>query len=417
MRSPTVTKTLLVLTLIATGLTTGPASAQQIPAIVISSQVPSDIPGGAPNANLAAAAAFAWQEFIALNWPALTSMREAPDTSQPFGRNGTRGGSPLVWQTLRHKVEIFPSRQMKNITDPLPVPHGSNQGLPDYGYDQAPAYYYVPGEVGTSNGSVQACPGQAAQPAPWINLDEITQIGLDQMFAGVLPATAPPGSNNTAPQQIRFMAKGNRKQYLYVIENFYWYHSPILDTAEKNFMHAVGTGRPPQQPYVSFPDGTIEVKSAWRPLGPRDDPKRFHTTTVRFYEKNKTNGFPCYFDAQWALLALHIIQKTPTAPAFVFATFEQADNIQTVDGKSVEDADGNVVVSPPGDPTQPPLIYQDSPTNPVMALAPGGRYCGTGQIGSRLFFHEIGSSNPALPAGGNICVNRRFTISRPPSSP
>src|SRR5262249_14277015 len=138
MRNPTVTRMLPALTLIATGVMIGPASAQQIPPIVISSQIPSDIPGGAPNANLTAAPVFAWQEFIALTWPARTDVREAPDTSQPFGRNGTAGGSPLVWQTLRHKVEIFPSREMSNITDPLPVPHGSNQGLPDYGYDQAP---------------------------------------------------------------------------------------------------------------------------------------------------------------------------------------------------------------------------------------------------------------------------------------
>ena len=92
MRSPTVTRMLLVLTLMATGLTAGPAPAQQIPPIVVSPEVPSDIPGGAPNANLAAAATFAWQEFIALNWPARAGMREAPDTSQPFGRNGT--GAP-----------------------------------------------------------------------------------------------------------------------------------------------------------------------------------------------------------------------------------------------------------------------------------------------------------------------------------
>ena len=36
----------------------------------IGSQLPSDIPGGANNATINSAANFAWQEFIALNWPA-----------------------------------------------------------------------------------------------------------------------------------------------------------------------------------------------------------------------------------------------------------------------------------------------------------------------------------------------------------
>jgi hypothetical protein len=239
--------------------------------------------------------------------------------------------------------------------------------------------------------------------APWINLDEITQIGLDQMFAGVLPASG--GSNNTAPQQIRFLAKANRIEYLYVIENGYWYHSPHLDAAEQNFQTAVAKGVPPQLPYVSFPVGTIEVKSAWRPLANSDDASHFHTATVRFYEKS--NGLPCYFDAQWALLALHIIHKTPTAPAFVFATFEQAENFQTFNGQSVEDADGKVIAGSTGSPTQPPLIYEDSPTNPVVKLFPGSKYCSTAEIGSRLFLHEI-ATNKALPAGGDICINRRF---------
>ena len=82
---------------------------------------------------------------------------------------------------------------MSDITAALPAPHGINAGPPSFGYDLPPAYYYyLPSEVGTNDGSVQACPGQTPDAiAPWINLDEITQIGLDQMFAGVLPATAP----------------------------------------------------------------------------------------------------------------------------------------------------------------------------------------------------------------------------------
>jgi hypothetical protein len=54
-------------------------AAQTLP-ITIGSAVPSELNptgGGAPAATMQQAAAFAWQEFIALNWPA------APQTGQP----------------------------------------------------------------------------------------------------------------------------------------------------------------------------------------------------------------------------------------------------------------------------------------------------------------------------------------------
>jgi hypothetical protein len=80
-----------------------------------------------------------------------------------------------------------------------------------------------------------------------------------------------------------------------------------------------------------------------------------------------------YFEAQWALIALHIIQKTPTAPAFIFATFEQAENILTATSASVEDVDG-AVVKPQPNPTTPAQTYMDSPTDPQVSIV-GSTYC------------------------------------------
>src|SRR5882757_3453263 len=76
--------------------------------INITPNVPADI---TPPASLQNAAVFAWQEFIALNWPAVQqngalNTRDTPDPSKKFGDPGYNG--PLVWHTLRGKVEIFP---------------------------------------------------------------------------------------------------------------------------------------------------------------------------------------------------------------------------------------------------------------------------------------------------------------------
>ena len=93
------------------------------PKITVSAQdknVPSELnppfaspqSGGAPNATPAQAAAFAWQEFIALNWPAMPQsgkqgQRDSPSTTCLFADPSCTG--PTVWETFRSKVEIFPA--------------------------------------------------------------------------------------------------------------------------------------------------------------------------------------------------------------------------------------------------------------------------------------------------------------------
>jgi len=72
----------------------------------INAALPTDVRGGAPNATLRDASLFAWQEFIALNWPALPGERDQADAAQNFGDPSF--GGPLVWQTFRSKVEIYP---------------------------------------------------------------------------------------------------------------------------------------------------------------------------------------------------------------------------------------------------------------------------------------------------------------------
>ena len=149
--------------------------------------------------------------------------------------------------------------------------------------------------------------------------------------------------------------------------------------------------------------GTVEIKSAWRPLNKYDQPGRFHVQTVRFYEKKGPNNLPCYFEQQWGLIALHIIQKTPTAPAFIYATFEQADNIRQPNATPVEDPDGNITqpISGAG-PTTPALTYQDSPTAPKVTAT--GAFC-TPQ--NNLYFKD-NKKDTGLTGGGAICINQRY---------
>jgi hypothetical protein len=368
-------------------VSTGLARAQV--AINIDPALPSEIPGGAPAATLQQAAAFAWQEFIAVNWPALAGQRDTPDTGQKFGG----GSGPLVWQTFRSKVEIF------NLTKDAAggfAPPGYSATDPNFGYGTTPPAYYYATRV------VPACKGQNLPPAPaWINLDETTQIGLDQMFAG---GPVINDSANTSPQLIRFAVKANRVEYDYVAKNQYYLPGNVKAAAANNVQ--AYTRHPPiapNSPFISFPAGTVEIKSAWRPLNGNDNPAHFHMQTVRFYENKGSGNTPCYFEQQWGLIALHIIQKTPSAPAFIYATFEQAENIRQPNGTPVEDADGNVTNPIPGAaPTTPAMAYQDSPTAPKVTAK--GAFC-TPQ--SNLYFKDSVKQS-GLTGGGAVCVNQRY---------
>jgi hypothetical protein len=362
--------------------------------ITISADFPTDISGGAADADLTTAAMFAWQEFIALSWPAAEGTRDTADQDQRFGDATFTG--PLVWETFRHKVEIYPGEG---------PPPGFNPNTADFGYDTVPPQYTY------KDGPVNPCPNQTPPATPaWVNLDEISQIGLDSIFAGVLPSD--PSADNSAPQLIRFLAKANSVHYEYVVDpaNNYWDHSENYQEAVANFekvASANGTPARLEGRVIDFPDGTVEVKAAFRSLTTQEASSgRFYQTRVRYYEQDKSDpNRACYVEATWGLVGLHIIHKTPTAPSFVFATFEQADNILLPDGTPVEDEDGNVINPVAGFSTTPPLMYEDGDP-PSLTIV--GDFCS--DIQSRLFYSETippFRPNPFGPAGGDICVDKR----------
>lgn len=353
-------------------------------AIIVSPKVPTDLPSGAQNASLSEAANFAWNEFIALNWPAVsqtgaTNTRDYPDTSKLFGDQSV----PLVWHTYRSKVELYPWKKLPSGT----ILQGDT--LLVFNYDAKPKYFY--------KDSIPPCATESADVA-FINLDETSEISLNFMFAGVTPKT--PTTTNTAPQLVRFLAKGNRTYFDYITSKSYFNHGGNYYDAITNFTNAVAIDTVAQDSTrVYFPEGTIMLKAAWRLLTPKDSINQFHTTKVRYYETK--NGNPCYYEeATWGLVALHIVHKTPSAPYFTFATFEQKDNILTADGKPVEDANGNVI-NPFTDPTTPVVSHTDSPNGTTTTVS--DPYCDAND--NRLYYQNTAAG---LPSDGSICVNGRY---------
>lgn len=360
--------------------------------------------GGPSQATLEEAAYFAWLEFIALNWPAKEGMRGVPDTKKRLGDAG-----PVVWETMASKVEIFPGTAILAPAD---------YTYPYKNYNSAPQYIYNPSEVGTPDGTVKACGSGKTGNVPYINLDETTQIGLDNMFAGV---------GEDGQKQIRFLAKANEVEHKYVMGNS-WYGSSGGSESAANFLPPTSATAsyisennesPPagSSEYVSFPSGTIELKSAWRKLSADDKHGEFYTAPVRFYEAvSSTDKTPCYIDSapdEWGMLALHIIHKTPGAPYFIFATFEQKDNIRTPDGHSVELANG--LLTADGKKISEPLSPNIQSVNSQPISTSGGQKLTvqtftnteppTTQPKSQLYYQNIPGAG--LPDAKYIGVNKR----------
>lgn len=438
-----------------------PAAAGQT-TVALSYNIPTDIPGGASHATISDAAIFAWEEFIALNWPANTEAgsgtvdtRGMPDKNAQFGDDskGANNGvdTPVVWETLRSKVETFPG-----AGDPPGYQPNINA---DYGYDAAPKYLYgkrtshsvtIDGKQFTVQDNPGGAPVEVApcdpsvnpitKPPAWVNLDEINQIGDDSMFSGLLPYDATPV--NREPQLIRYLAKGNRGFYDYVAANQYWYQGMPFAQAQDNFQNAVAPSNnsfPPKTPYIRLPQNTILVKAAWRELASTDKQSDYHTKTVRYYEQDPTTKNACYRERVWALIALHIIQKTKSAPYFVYATFEHADNIVTQTGQPVENQDGGFNPNPPSGSTTPNINYFDvdgkyyspaypndsapsgsSPPPPPQSELPIAQFdlaqCSVGASSTNkqlyyrnlLYSNDNGTYTPLDTPGEPICIDKRY---------
>lgn len=259
-------------------------------------QLPTDLASGLSHTDYAT---FAWRSFIALNNTANTPLpanRGVGNPGSSFADSGkaSQSSSPLLWQTFAHRTELFPGD--KKQQNPVGGPTRPFTSDPQYSYIKFP------------NGAPKA---QGATYDYYNNLDEATQIGQNAIFFPVNPPQAAMTGANYAPSkdsQILFEAKVN----------------PVV------YEYAKSLSSKPD--HIVLPDGAVEVKAAWRKLAdiPPLQRARYHTATVVTYQGN--DDAPVAHNEDYALVALHIIHKTPNYPTFIFATFEQQDSLKLPDG-------------------------------------------------------------------------------------
>jgi len=328
LRSMNASRWLIIVMIVLAITTVAVAQKGPVPAggVVILPKPPHDVINGR-DANLTQLATFAWQEFLALNWKAsLTSERGTPDTTWTYS---TKGPYPqlLVWQTYAQTTEFRPNgplvKAWKDLGQPGTTP---------------PTYSY---QVNIAQGS-----GNPKNNL-WNNLDEDNEIGSADIYSHY--NLAPKAINNL----VLFQVKVNKSEYEYLRVNYgadqnnstgklattqaavvsyiksnqtapYGYYAGATSTCscppDKAICLPCGDGSVP----TDDGEGTIEVKTAWRKLGPNDKPAHFFTTTALYYDKD-AKGNLVYLNGTFGLIGMHIIHKTKSFPDFVFATFEQVD--------------------------------------------------------------------------------------------
>lgn len=243
-------------------------------------------PSGSQGADHQDLAAFAWLNFIALSAPA----GQRGNSQGSFSDSGNQAGATLVWETFQHRSELLPFNASGAATAPQP-------------WGATPKYQMKTG----------ANPPQALNVSytQYNNLDEASQIAQNVIFVPKDPANPDPVND----WQLLFEAKVNQSEFQFVYDN---YQDALTQLKFAPFR---------LDPPITLPEGSLEVKVGWKPIEsiPTDQRYRYHTKTVIYYEGTLENPVPK--TAEYALIGVHIIHKTPNYPTFVFATFQHVDNL------------------------------------------------------------------------------------------
>jgi hypothetical protein len=249
------------------------------PAPRISSQMPADvcIPDGFPGIALDYFDDYSWRAFVALAWPAAPGRRGVPASSKAIG-----AGGPRVFETYKPLWEIFHA-------------DGSAPAIGFNGYDAAAAN---PCAATTQFGDVTI--GSAS------GIDDIGQAGI-----GVLdrPLVAQNG------RYVRTLTLFNQIAFDHIVRNRLFLRAALPPVPSPR----------PDRPVIDFPIGSVAIKSAWIDVADLPAPlvKRFYTRTALV---KRAAGSGCG-RATIGLIGLHVAQKTPSRPQWIWSSFEQVDAV------------------------------------------------------------------------------------------
>lgn len=281
---------------------------------VLSASLPPDLPSSKTGVSDEMADTFSWNTFIALNWPS------APDGSPDLGQlPGQQGDNPTVWETWPEASRIF--RPDGRPPAPWGTPPGPEDWPPEL--SQVPAGTRVLLRTGKD---LSVWAPEAAAPAPLIDQNG-RYVRLEIRL------------NRPAFDALRALRLDLREG--------------IESAAPVSF--PAGRATPPTTP------GAIRIQAAWKILSPAEAAAgRFHAIRAVVYTPAASPGEgPGVIEHVTAgLVGLHIVRKTPSAPGWIWSSFEHVDNCPTA-GEPADRAAYNFY-----DKTAPALPVNQPPARP-----------------------------------------------------
>jgi hypothetical protein len=254
-----------------------PQSCPTQPVSAISSEVPGDvcIPDGFTEVAVPYFDDYSWRTFIALMWPAAPGRRGVPAATRPLAAEG-----PRVFETFKALWEIF-------------HPDGS---APERAFDKYDGAGSNPCAAGSTFGDLTI--GSAS------GIDDIGQAGIGSLDP---PIVAQNG------RYVRTSTFFNRVQFDHIVGGGLFRRSALPPVPRPR----------PERPVVEFPTGSIAVKTAWVDVTglPEALVRRLYTRPAMV---KRATGGGCGRTTV-GLIGMHIAQKTPSRPQWIWSSFEQKD--------------------------------------------------------------------------------------------
>lgn len=220
---------------------------------------------------------YSWRALVALVWPAAPGHRGVAAAGEAIGTGG-----PRVFETYKPLWEIF----------------HRDGSAPVSAFDRYDAAAFNPCAATTQFGDVIL--GSAS------GIDDIGQAGI-----GVLdpPLVAQNG------RYVRTLTLFNQVAFDHIVRNRYFLRQALPPVPRPR----------PERPVIDFPVGSVAVKTAW--LDVTDLPaalaKRFYTRSALV--KRATGGGCVRLTV--GLIGVHVAQKTPSRPQWIWSSFEQKDAV------------------------------------------------------------------------------------------
>jgi hypothetical protein len=306
---------------------------------------------------------FAWQDFLALNFPAQTDADGENPQPQPSTTDGldTDGGAYLtVWETYTEARDMF-------LPDgSAPRPFGSGHDLPD------------------------ACKilqtNEAKDKDVRYLVSRFSKVAASDRSSGVDIVDEYIEANRMGPVidqngwYLRFGINFNGDMYQYIVNNTLYneegqqafdVNDPNRDQNPVDWPRGEYQGSGQVDPQSI---GAVMVKSAWKILGPEDNAEKFHRVLAWVY--NEAGGafgdeptVPESCKLEWlALVGFHVVHRTNTAPQWVWSTFEHIDNAPWVNDFQSGTPSGPFSLfdpaSCPASEGQPSCAYNQLPEHP-----------------------------------------------------